>query len=62
MGSIGFDRYVSGQYFDTYVWEGIDFIIDLQDFTTQNDIFYITPLPDFPGATGSQNIGNNQWR
>ncbi len=62
MGSVSFDRYVSGRYFDTYVWEGNDFIVDLQDFTTQNDIFYITPLPDFSGTTGLQNIGNNQWR
>lgn len=58
----GFDRYVSGEYFDTYFIECDDINIDLQDFTTQCDLFYIPPIEGNDSPCGSQNIGNNQWR
>lgn len=61
-GIYGFDRYVSDQYFDTYFIECDDINIDLQDFTTQCDLFYITPIEGNDSPCGSQNIGNNQWR
>ena len=36
-----FDRYVSGEYFDTYVVDCEDINIDLQDFTSQCDLYTI---------------------
>lgn len=56
-----FDRYVSGEYFDTYVIDCEDINIDLQDFTSQCDLFYIEPVEGLNYPCGSQNVGNNQW-
>lgn len=57
-----FDRYVSGEYFDTYVIDCEDINIDLQDFTSQCDLFYIEPVEGLNYPCGSQNVGNNQWK
>lgn len=57
-----FDRYVDGNFFDTYTYCSDDLYIDLQDFSTAADLFYITPVNGLGYATGSQNVGNNQWR
>lgn len=57
-----FDRYVSGEYYDTYVICSDDIYIDLQDFTTQCDLFHIEPPEDVYTGVGMQNIGNNQWK
>ena len=57
-----FDRYVSGEYFDTYVIDCEDINIDLQDFTSQCDLFYIEPVGGLNYPCGSQNVGNNQWK
>ena len=57
-----FDRYVSGNYFDTYEICTEDIYIDLQDFTSDCALFCISPVNGLNYATGNQNIGNNQWR
>lgn len=57
-----FDRFVDGNYFDTYELCKDDIYIDLQDFTSDCSLFYISPVSGVNGATGSQNTGNNQWR
>lgn len=57
-----FDRYVSGEYFDTYVIDCEDINIDLQDFTSQCDLFYIEPVEGLNYPCCSQNVGNNQWK
>lgn len=57
-----FERFVDGNYFDTYEICSDNIYIDLQDFTSDADLFYIEPVSGFNGTTGSQNIGNNQWR
>lgn len=61
-GTYSFDRYVSGEYFDTYVIDCEDINIDLQDFTSQCDLFYIEPVDGLNYPCGSQNVGNNQWK
>lgn len=57
-----FDRYIDGNYYDTYEICSDDIYIDLQDFSTHSGLFYISPVTGLNYATGSQNIGNNQWR
>lgn len=61
-GTYSFDRYVSGEYFDTYVIDCEDINIDLQDFTSQCDLFYIEPVDGLNYPCGSQNVGNDQWK
>lgn len=56
-----FDRYVSGEYFDTYSIDDADLVIDLQDFTTYCDLFYISPIDGYDFKTASQNTGDNHW-